>query len=255
MGPLCRDLAQAYGARRGGSRQPLPGLPVQYADYTLWQREFLGEESDPESLLAGNWASGARRSLGCQKNSACRPTARVPRWRAIVGRAVPLRLDAAIARAPAELAQASGTSLFMVLQAGLAALLSRLGCGEDIPIGTPIAGRGESALENLVGFFVNTLVLRTDVSGDPSFRELLARVRGFDLDAYRQHDIPFEQVVDALQPARSLARHPLFQVMLVLQNARDARAGLAGLGTLSGARHGQCRQVRPDYQPGRALGP
>ncbi|MBF6330409.1 non-ribosomal peptide synthetase [Nocardia transvalensis] len=229
MRPLAHGLSRAYAARTRGAAPDGNPLPVQYADYTLWQRDMLGGEDDPDSMLSRQlryWVDQLAHLPDLVTVPTDRPRPRVASHR---GDQLPIALPAALHRAVRECARTSGASVFMVLHAGLAALMGRLGGGTDIPIGSPIAGRTDRATDDLIGFFVNTIVLRTDLTGDPSFRELVAQVRNTALSAYEHQDVPFEYLVERLNPRRSSAHHPLFQVALTMQNAPTPEFHLPGL--------------------------
>ncbi|PZT70837.1 hypothetical protein DN402_05845 [Streptomyces sp. SW4] len=226
--PLLADLSTAYAARLAGEEPAFAPLPVTYADFARWQRELLGDEDDPTSLAGRQLAHWERALAGLPDQlqlPADRPRPPVAEHR---GGSVPLRLGPELHARLDAFARARGATCHMVLQAALAALLTRLGAGTDIPLGCPTASRPDSALDDVVGFFVNPVVVRADTSGDPAFTDLLARVRATALQAYANQDVPFDRVVERLQPERSAARHPLFQVVLSYQDF-EARPVLKGL--------------------------
>jgi amino acid adenylation domain-containing protein len=227
MGVMVREIAALYSAFAGGRAEgvsPLPPLPIQYADYAAWQRGWLqGEALERQVSYWRKQLAGAPPLLELPTD---RPRPAVQSFR---GATRWFRLPAALSRELGALSQREGVTLFMTLLAGWQALLSRYSGQTDVSVGTPIANRTRAELEGLIGFFVNTLVLRTDLSGSPSFRELLGRVRETALGAYAHQDLPFETLVEAVQPTRDLKHTPLFQVMFVLDNSPRDPVVLDGL--------------------------
>ncbi|HEV2736700.1 MAG TPA: amino acid adenylation domain-containing protein, partial [Longimicrobiaceae bacterium] len=225
MEVLFRELEALYAAFSAGKPSPLPALPLQYPDFALWQRRRLGGERLEHDLAY--WRdrlAGAAAVLDLPTDRP-RPPARAHR-----GAEHALQLPPPVVEGLRSAGRREGATLFMVLLAGFQVLLARLSGQDDVVVGTPVAGRTRPETEGLIGLFLNTLALRTDLSGEPSFRELLGRVREATLGAYAHQELPFERLVEALQPERSLDRSPLFQVMLVLQSGARRAVRLPGLG-------------------------
>jgi len=224
LGVFLRELAALYEAALAGRAADLPPLPLQYGDYAAWQRAHL-QGPELERQLA-YWRS----RLAGMPDRLALPTDRPrPAVQSHAGAVMPFDLPAGLTRALEALARRTGTSLHMVLVAVLSVLLARWSGQEDIAIGTPVAGRRHAALEGLIGFFVNTLVLRAGVDAAEPFSALLGRLREDALAAQAHQDLPFDQLVEALQPARDLSHAPLFQVMLALQNAPLGAMAFGGL--------------------------
>ncbi|EUA24491.1 condensation domain protein [Mycobacterium xenopi 3993] len=228
--PLVRDLGLAYGARCAGRVPDWDPLPVQYADYTLWQRAQFGDLDDSQSLIAAQLAYWEQVLAGMPERLVLPTDRPYPPVAGQRGGRVAVEWPARLQQQVARVAREHNATGFMVVQAALAVLLGKLAASSDVAVGFPIAGRRDPALDELVGFFVNTLVLRVDLAGDPCVAELLAQVRARSLAAFEHQDVPFEVLVERLNPARSLAHHPLVQVMLAWQNLPGQLGdGLAGL--------------------------
>ncbi|RKH26001.1 condensation domain-containing protein, partial [Corallococcus sicarius] len=224
MGVLVRELAAFYAAFSTGSTPALPSLPVQYADFATWQREWLrGEALDAEIGYWKEKLTGAPAALELPTDHP-RPPAQSHR-----GATVDVQIPANVSDALTALAKQEGSTPFMTLLAAFQVLLARYSAQDDISVGSPIAGRTQEETEGLIGFFVNTLVLRAHLKPHATFRELLAQVRGTTLAAYEHQHLPFEKLVEALQPTRDLSRGPLFQAMFSLQNTPAEALRVPGL--------------------------
>ncbi|HEX2077184.1 MAG TPA: amino acid adenylation domain-containing protein, partial [Longimicrobium sp.] len=226
MGVLYRELSALYEAYREGRESPLPELPVQYADYALWQRKHL-RDGVLEGQLA-YWRARLADAPALLELPTDHPRPAVQTFR---GATVTAELSLELLERLQALGRSEGATLYMTLLGAFQVLLSRYSGSKDVVVGSPIAGRTRKEAEELIGFFVNTLVLRTDLAGNPSFREVLRRVREVTLGAYEHQEVPFERLVAELQPERSLSHSPLFQVMFALQNAGGQGCALPGLET------------------------
>ena len=224
MGVLVREVAALYEAYASGAESPLKELSLQYGDYAVWQREWLQGEVLDQQLAY--WRKQLASTPPVLQLPADRPRPQVQTFR---GAALPFKLPRELSEELRALSRREGVTLYMTLLAALQVLLCRYTGEDDIAVGTPIANRHRGEIENLIGFFVNVLVLRTDMSGNPTFRELVQRVRETALGAYAHQDVPFEMLVEVLQPERSMSYTPLFQVLFALQNAPQEELQLAGL--------------------------
>ncbi|MBO0675928.1 amino acid adenylation domain-containing protein [Mycolicibacterium sp. S2-37] len=231
IGPLVADLGVAYQGRCAGRAPDWADLAVQYVDYTLWQRAQFGELTDGKSRIAAQLAYWQEALAGMPERLVLPTDRTYPQVADQRGATVAVDWPEELQRAVAGMAREHSATSFMVMQAALAVLLSKLSASSDVAVGFPIAGRRDPALDDLVGFFVNTLVLRLDLTGDPSVAEVVDQVRRRSLAAYEHQDVPFEVVVDRLNPTRSLTHHPLVQVMLAWQNlpADTGDSSAAGL--------------------------
>ncbi|CAG0937556.1 partial fengycin family lipopeptide synthetase D, partial [Thermoflexales bacterium] len=224
IGILIGEITAGYQALATQTAVTLPELPLQYADYAAWQRDWLQGDVLEEQL--GYWRRQLAGAPALLELPTDRPRPAVQSYR---GATAAFVLPADLSADLKTLSQREGVTLFMTLLAGFQTLLSRYTGQRDIVVGTPIANRNRLEIEGLIGFFVNTLVLRTDLSGNPTFRAVLQQVREMTLGAYAHQDMPFEMLVEALQPVRNLSYAPLFQVMFVWQNAPMPQAPQAGL--------------------------
>jgi amino acid adenylation domain-containing protein len=224
LGVLTREVASLYEAFSSGGRSPLSELNIQYADYAVWQREYLEGEVLDEQLRY--WGEQLQGLPGALELPADRPR---PSKQSYRGETLAFTLPHSLSERLNELSQHHDATLFMTLLAAFQLLLYRYTNQRDILVGTPIANRNREEIENLIGFFVNTLVLRTQIPFDGSFSDLLSRVRESCLGAYAHQDLPFEKLVEELQPERSLSFNPLFQVMFALQNSPMPDPELSGL--------------------------
>lgn len=223
-GVLLRELSALYQDFLAGERPSLAPLPIQYADFAVWQREHLaGERLEKQLNYWKDQLAGAPPRLELPTDF---PRPAVQAYR---GNHLPVKIDQMLYEELKRVSQEAGTTLFMTLLAAFNVLLYRYSRQEDIIVGSPIANRTRAEIEGLIGFFVNTLALRTDLSGNPTFLQLLAQVKNITLDAYDHQDLPFEKLVEELQPERALSYNPIFQVMFVLHNATAASAQMPGL--------------------------
>jgi mycobactin peptide synthetase MbtE len=252
-GVLFSDVMTAYRARRGGEAPSWAPLRVQYADYAAWQRTFLGDAGGQESPIAGDQREYWTRQLaGMPEDTGLRPDFPRQPVPSGEGESVEFHIDSATRAKLGELCRELGITEFMLLQTAVALVLHKAGGGTDIPLGTPVAGRTEAELDQLIGFFVNILVLRNDMDGNPTLRELLKRARETALAAYAHQDLPFDRVVDSVSPVRSLSRNPLFQVVVHVRDHLSATRVIETAAAGSGEQDTVCTSLDPIFDMAHA---